>query len=138
MKPQMIDKRAQSDADLIDAILDLAHDLGKHIRLPVSMLPEDAPQPELREAVLRAIGRTRSAPGGTLSARSLWEAFAAEAGPAVSGRPAFEPLRAAVERALAWEGRAEAGEALDRRALDADLSAVGARIRALLDEVGHG
>ena len=133
----MIEKASQSAEDLIDAILDLEHDLGKHIRLPVALLPEDAGDSELRETVLRAIGRTRSGPRGTCSARALWEAFAGEVGGALASHPAFEALRGAVERAIAWERRAAEGEILDRRALEADLAAVGERIRALRKGVAH-
>lgn len=134
----MIDKADTADPGLVDAILDLAHDLGKHIRLPLAMLPADATEAELRETVLRAIGRTRTGPGGTLPARRIWERFLEEAGPALDGAPALDLLREALERALAWEGKAASGAALDRGAIDADLAAVGARIRTLLDEVGHG
>jgi hypothetical protein len=133
----MIEKASQSAEDLIDAILDLEHDLGKHIRLPVALLPENADDSDLRETVLRAIGRTRSGPRGMQSARALWEAFVDEAGAALSANPAFEALHGAVERAIAWEGRAAAGEKLNRCALEADLAAVGARIRALRDGVAH-
>ncbi len=138
MKTQMIDKNPAVDPDVIDAILDLKHDLGKHIRLPVSLLPEDASDAELRETVTRALTKTRSGPTGTRSARDIWEGFVAEAVGAVSSRKAFAPLLESVARALEWEGRAAAGEALDRRSLALELEAVGTRIQELLDEVSHG
>jgi hypothetical protein len=138
MKTQMIDKFPTASPEVIDAILDLKHDLGKHIRLPVAMLPVGASDAEIKEAVLRAIARTRSGPSGTRSARAIWSAFAAEVEEALAGRAELDRLREAVERALAWEGRASGEAALDRRALDSDLGAVSARIQELLDEVAHG
>jgi hypothetical protein len=138
MKMQMIDNAHNRNGEIVDAILELGHDLGKHILLPVAMLPEDASEAELREVALRALGRTRSGPTGIRSARSIWEAFETEAGETLGDRPTFARLGKAVGRALAWEGRATAGVALNRRDLTADLRAVGERIRELLDEVAHG
>ena len=48
------------DDDMLDALYDLKHDLGKYIRMPVAMLPADAPVQELREALHAAIFATRN------------------------------------------------------------------------------
>jgi len=127
------DKRAQSD--IVDAILDVKHDLGKYIRMPIAMLPDDATDSALKEALLQALQRTRTGPKGPRSARSIWEGFAAEVGTALGKEPAFGAAAEAVERALAWEARAAGTAPIERRSVEADFAAVGARIQELLNEV---
>lgn len=121
--------------DLLDALLDLDHDLGKHIRLPVSMLPADASQLELREALATALLRTRRGPRGTSGARGIWREFEREAGGALAGLEGAESLRAALEKALAWEDALKKDERIDRGALERDLAEVRERIRDLIEEV---
>jgi hypothetical protein len=134
----MIDNRKPSHTDIIDAVLDVKHDLGKYIRMPMVMLPEDAGEAEVRAAVLAALQRTRSGPRGDRSAREIWAGFRGEVAAVLEGGPAFDALALAVDRALAWEARAAGGAAIERGAVEADLAAVGARIQELLDEVSLG
>lgn len=127
----MVDNGQLSRDDLVDALLDLKHDLGKYIRLPVVMLPVDATAGELRGAVKEAIERTRKGPAGVRSARQIWQGFLDEAGDALADSPALGRLTAAVERALALSGEAQ----LERAAVEAELAAVGEGIRQLIEEV---
>jgi hypothetical protein len=134
---QMIDSVRLSRDDLLDALFDLKHDLGKYIRLPVAMLPADSTAADLRQALGRALLKTRQGPRGDRPAREIWTAFTEEVGRAVDERETAGQLRRAVERALGWE-RALADDddtPLDRAALEADLTAVSRCIQALIEEV---
>jgi hypothetical protein len=123
--------------ELLDVLADLQHDLGKYIRLPISMLPRDASPAELREALATALLRTRQSPRGTRSARAIWQEFETEAGADARAYPSYTALEAAVERALAWEMTAAREAAvIDRAALESDLAAVSSAIRKLIEEVG--
>jgi len=93
--------------DLIDLLMDLEHDLGKHLWLPLGMLAEDAGQTEVRAAVRQALLNTRIGPGGTRGAAGIWQDFLDEMGTAISELENFEDLEAAVEQALSWEERLE-------------------------------
>ena len=134
----MIDNVKPGRTEIVDAILDVKHDLGKYIRMPIAMLPDDAPDGALKEAILQALQRTRTGPKGPRSARSIWEGFEAEVGGALRGEPGFAALAASVARALAWEERAAAAEPVERSRVTQDFAAVGARIQELLDEVSRG
>jgi hypothetical protein len=131
----MIDNGKKSQTDIVDAILDVKHDLGKYIRMPIAMLPVDAPDDAVRHATIQALRRTRVGPSGVRSARSIWGDFAAEVTPSLGGEQAFVALSEAVARALAWEARAAGDAPMDRGSLEADFAAVGARIQELLNEV---
>ena len=122
-----------SSGERVDVLLDLQHDLGKYLRLPLAMLPADADDDALREAARVALLRTRRGPDETVPAATLWAHFIAEAGDP-AGTPAGDALIEAVERALAWAPRLEQPAPLDKGALLRDLSAVTAAIRALLHE----
>jgi hypothetical protein len=133
----MIDNGKPSQTEIVDAILDVKHDLGKYIRMPIAMLPADAPDAALEAALLQALQRTRTGPKGSRSARSIWNAFSAEVAKALEDEPAFAALGEVVARALSWEDRAAAGAPLDRGGVEADFAAVGERIQDLLDEVSR-
>jgi len=126
-----------ADASL-DLLLDLKHDLGKYLVLPLALLPKDAAPSAVREALSRALRETRKGPGGAQSARELWRGFESELTAAVADSPALAALRAAVDRALAWERALDGAEPLDRGAAERDLRAVQGAISALIDEVQHG
>jgi len=131
----MIDNGKRSQTEIVDAILDVKHDLGKYIRMPIAMLPEDATDTAVREALLQALRRTRVGPRGVRSARSIWDDFEAEVAPSLGKEPTFVALADAVARALAWEERAVGAAPIDLRSLEAEFAAVGARIQELLNEV---
>jgi len=134
----MIDNVQKSQTEIVDAVLDVKHDLGKYIRMPMVMLPVDAPASAVRESLLQALQRTRVGPRGVRSARAIWDDFAAEVAPALGKAPAFVALAETVARALAWEERALGDAPIDRGSAEADFAAVGARIQELLDEVSSG
>jgi len=120
---------------LLDALYDLQHDLGKHLRMPLAFLPVDAPPDQVREALQRALSNTRSSSAGTLSAREIWRRFVDGLSAEERTVPPFNKLRQAVERALAWEERLQGARPLDRAAAQRDLDAVGGAIRAFIDTV---
>ncbi|MCA9539880.1 MAG: hypothetical protein KC620_13375 [Myxococcales bacterium] len=122
--------------DLQDALDDLQHDLGKYIRLPLTMLPADADADAVRAAATTALLRTRRGADGPVSAEQLWLRFCDEADGALDALQGWARLTAAVDRALAW--RAALDGRLDRAVLTADLSAVGDAIRALRAELDDG
>ena len=71
--------------DLEDLALDLQHDLGKYVRLPVAMLPKDCDDDALRAAVIVGVRHTRRSPRGVRSAEEIWKDAQAEAGSAMDG-----------------------------------------------------
>ena len=121
--------------DLLDALADLQHDLGKYIAMPLRMLPVEADEAAVRDALERALRRTRSGREGVQSARDLWTAFVAEI---PAGLPALADLEAAVARALAWDTALDDGAAIDRARLEADFEAVGAAARAAIGRLRDG
>jgi hypothetical protein len=127
-----------SDDALQETLIDLKHDLGKYLVLPLAMLPRDAAQADVRAALARALLQTRKDRAGTHTARSVWQRFEGELAPALSASPAYAALRAAVERALAWEPRLADEAALERTAIETDLRAVQHAIAALIAEVQDG
>lgn len=126
-----------ADATL-DLLLDLKHDLGKYLLLPIALLPREADGRALRAALERALRSTRSQGGVTRSAREIWLGFDAELAAALPAGGRLGELRAAVERALAWERALGEPGALDRAALERDFTAVQAAIAALIDEARGG
>ena len=116
--------------DLLDAVLDLQHDLGKYMRQPFAFLPRNARADEVREALRMALHETRKGGLGVRTAREVWMECVAGA-PRLREVPGFTEAEAAVERALAWEARLSQGEALPRAEIESDLSAVQAALSAL-------
>ncbi len=121
--------------DLIDAVVDLQHDLGKYLRLPISMLPVDATPEAVRAAASEALLQTRRGPSGVTPAAEIWAAFVEEVAGALDQRPEFRRLSCAVAQALAHTG---ATDSADPEELRADLGAVGPAIRALARGLSRG
>ena len=128
----------QMDDDAMDALMDLSHDLGKYLRLPLAMLPDGAGPAEVKGAVETALLRTRVGPTGIRAAREIWDGLRAEIAGPLAGSPGFQDLEDAVERALGWERTLDGGGEIDRAAVTADFEAVAERIRALIGEVTRG
>lgn len=127
----------KADATL-DLLLDLKHDLGKYMMLPIALLPGDADAPALREALDRALRKTRSTRGVMRSAREIWQGFHDELASVLAPESGLDDLRLAVERALEWEHALAAQGALDRAALERDFHAVQVAIAVLIDEARGG
>lgn len=113
----------------------MQHDLGKHLALPLLMLPSDADDDTVREAARTALWSTRRGPTGTVDAERMWSDFRAAIAGEAATLAGWPGLVSAIERALAWRGRLEDPKPLGRAALVADLSAVGDAIRALRAEM---
>jgi len=134
----MIESDQLSRDDVLDALLDLKHDLGKYLRMPLAMLPAEATESEVREALETALLKTRSGPKGVRTAEDLWSAFTEEVGSALDGYEATAGLREAVARALEWkDALARQDTVVDREQVQADMSAVGEAIQRTIEEV-HG
>lgn len=118
--------------ELLDELLDLQHDLGKYIQMPLSFLPQDASAAQLSTAVRKALFETRSGPDSVQSARSIWSAFESRFSAQLESYETFVHLRKVVERALAWES---ANGELNRDEVSADLAAISPAIRNVIDEV---
>ena len=122
--------------DLEDALDDLAHDLGKYIHLPLSLLPETASADEFHEAAELALMRTRRASTGDQSAHDLWTAFRQEVGNELMAYPGWVELEQAVAKALGWTERlGGAYRTEDRMNLIYDLRAVAPAIRVLRGQI---
>lgn len=130
---------SKDNVELLQELLaDLQHDLGKYLRMPLSFLPPDASYEDVHRALRKALLTTRETPAGVRSARSIWNAFCADARAALEHQPQFVELERAVARALLWEDAAQAAPApLPRPALEADLQAVSPAIRALQNALRH-
>jgi hypothetical protein len=122
-------------AQLADILDDMQHDLGKHLALPLLMLPSDADDDTVREAARTALWSTRRGPTGTVDAERMWNDFRATIAGDAATLGGWLGLVSAIERALAWRARLDDPRPLGRAALVADLSAVGDAIRALRAEV---
>jgi hypothetical protein len=127
----------KADATL-DLLLDLKHDLGKYLVLPIALLPEGADAAELRSALERALRQTRSSRGVTRSAREIWQSFDAELAEVLAPGSGLDDLRLAIERALEWEHALAVHDALDRSAIERDFAAVQSAIAVLIDEARGG
>ena len=124
---------------LEESLYDLKHDLGKYIRLPVSMLPKDALWTEVTAQVEQGVLRTRKGPTGTISAAELLEKFHIEWGAMLADRPAYAAVQEAV--AAACELPRHLGvpdERWTRDRVERILGAVSDTIQQLMDEVTHG
>jgi hypothetical protein len=126
------DANVVTHEDLEDAVDDLAHDLGKYIHLPITLLPTDVDDVTFREAAHKALHQTRRGPNGSQSAASLWAAFQEEAGNELSMLEGWSELAGAVAQALTWtEAVSDTTQELNREALLTDLRAVTPAIRKL-------
>lgn len=125
-------------AEIAEILDDMQHDLGKHLALPLRMLPPDADDDAVREAARTALWRTRRGPEGTADAESLWEDYRAELAGVLDGTAGWPALVTAVARVLSWRARLDDPKPLGRAALEADLGAVGDTLRALRAETEHG
>ena len=135
---QMIDTTNFAFDDLIDALMDLKHDLGKYIRIPFSMLSQTASAGEVESALETALRRTRSGPSGVRSAKEIWDAFAGEVGDVLKSKKEYGALAGAVEKALSHEAALGGSAPMpDRETLEADMAKVGKCIQELVEEVAR-
>jgi len=124
---------------LEECLFDLKHDLGKYVKLPLGMLPKDAPWDQVVAQVRLAVYETRKGPRGVISAADLFSAFADEWRATLSGTPSFQGLERAVHEACALPDRVAKGQgAISRDEAERMLGAVSVSIQALMDEVLHG
>jgi hypothetical protein len=124
---------------LEESLYDLKHDLGKYVRLPVSMLPKDASWDEVAAQTAQAVLRTRTGPSGTVSAVMLMERFHAEWGATLADQPAYREVQAAVASVCALPDQVQKPDPnLTREKVEAVLAEVSQTIQRLMDEVAHG
>lgn len=123
--------------ELLDILVELQHDLGKYLRVPLGFLPAGASDAEVRGALRRALLQTRTSGGHTVSARQLWERACEEGGTTLARAPGFAAVEQAVERALAWEAALQQEAPVDRQQAQADLSGVAEAIRNLVTDLQH-
>lgn len=130
---------AQIDDDLLDLLMDMKHDLGKYIVMPVAMLPATAPDADVRDALRRALRETRTGGDGPRSATELWDDFVGEGGDALRALDGFGVLEASVARAIHWDAAIDAQSPIDRDSLLGDLRAVGEALAAMIarSDGGH-
>jgi hypothetical protein len=112
----------------LELVLDLKHDLGKYMLLPLALLPKAADEAAVRAALARGLLRTRSrrtaAGEETQSAREIWQASLPELRAGALPQAALAQLERAMERALSWERVLQDGVAFDRVAVEGDLLSV--------------
>jgi hypothetical protein len=135
MMKSMTHIRGPNRDDLLDMLLDLKHDLGKYIALPLSLLKKDADPGEVRKALEVALRQTRKGPKGVKSARDIWNTFLDEAQIPLSGYRAFPPLKKSVMVALSWESVLKGKSIIPRESVERDLRAVKTAIQGLINEV---
>jgi len=133
----MIDSNHSSADDRLDLLLDLKHDLGKYLCLPLSMLAQDATEAEVRASLSRALFETRSGPRGTKSATAIWREFLVEADSELLAMRDFEGLKEAVEAALNLSALLEDGSRTTptRDGVLEVMQAVSTRIQMLIKEI---
>ncbi len=122
--------------DLLDALFDLKHDLGKYIQWPVGMLPDDASDADLRNALKSALFFTRKKGTEAVSAREIFAAFEKEWGEVAGEFRAYGDLKQAVEAALGLEALLEAkGTNIEKESCLKTLRRVGQEAAKLINEV---
>mgnify|MGYP003980109211 CR=1 FL=1 len=122
--------------DLLDALFDLQHDLGKYLCLPLAWLPADATPEEVRQAALKALLETRSGPTGNRSSNDLWQAFVEEVGGELKDTHKWPALTTAVIQALAWSETLQKADAPpNRHTITTDFTRVAHAIRDLIKEL---
>jgi hypothetical protein len=127
--------------DTLELLLDLKHDLGKYLLLPIALLPKNAGDAAVRDALTRALLQTRTRrvpadPSATphVGAAELWRSAQAELERSGCAREGLLRIDAAVQRALSWQDALASEAALDRSAVERDLGAVQRVIAELIDE----
>lgn len=123
------------DPVLRELLDDLRHDLAKYLRLPLRLLPHDADDELVREAVERALLRTQHTAAGTRSAREIYADRRSALMTATPDPARLRALDAAVQTALRWELVLVSGAPLDRASIDRDFDALTRLIDDWLDEV---
>jgi hypothetical protein len=132
----MIESAIANAEDTIDLLLDLKHDLGKYICMPLAMLPTDAAPEEIRRALRCALVETRKAGAGTRSAADIWQTFLVEAPQSLTEMPLFADLARCVNDALPLRVFAEGDAPLpDRQELLAVLQEIAVVIQKLIEEL---
>ncbi len=122
--------------ELLDALFDLKHDLGKYLFLPLGMLPREAPLTEVIAAARKGLLQTRIAGDLSRDVADLWREFTDAWADGLSRFDAFERLSRAVDGARAWQNRLTTeSPAFSRDELESDFKAVGQAIGALIEEV---
>lgn len=123
--------------ELTELLDDLQHDVGKHMVLPVAVLPVDASAAVIQAAMLRSLDRV-----------SIWRQFVARYGgdryptlassdnTLIGQHAGIVAITAAVDAACAWADRPDAQ--LRIAAVVADMQAVAAAIRAARSGVADG
>jgi hypothetical protein len=119
--------------ELVDILVDLKHDLGKYLRLPLALLPLQADQQQLRLALQTALFATRKDRESTRSARSIWDTFVAEVEPEWLLQDEAVHLRQCVEHALDWELRLQSNHEIERGLAQTDFDSVTNAIQHALD-----
>ncbi len=106
--------------DILAILDDLQHDLGKHLLLPLIVLPPDASDAQVQAAVTRALQATRIRQDQTQSAAHIWQQ-------AQAALPELPALHRAVLQALAWRDKVIVRE--DLAQVVSDFREVAAAIR---------
>jgi len=104
-----------SREELIERLDDLLHDLGKHLLLPVALLPATATADDLRAAIAAGLRQV-----------AAWHAFQAAGAAALANDTGFRRVQATVAAALVWADAVD----VDRAQVQADFAAVGQAVRA--------
>ena len=124
---------------LVETLDELKHDLGKYIKLPVAMLPKDAPKEALAEQIIIAVEETRRGPTGVLTAQMLYDRFSKEWGGILKGISSYERLKEALGRAYALVPIAKTSpNSLSRDDVEARLFVISELIAELMMEVDRG
>ncbi|MSQ82126.1 MAG: hypothetical protein EXR77_04300 [Myxococcales bacterium] len=123
--------------ELTELLDDLQHDVGKHMVLPVAVLPADSSAAVIQLAVLRSLDKV-----------SIWRQFvarhggdryptsASSDGTLIGQHAGIVTITSAVDTACAWADRS--GAELQIAAVVADMQAVAAAIRAARSGVADG
>jgi hypothetical protein len=135
----MLDMDTDTKEALSESLFDLKHDLGKYIRLPVSMLPKDASWDEVVIQAERGVLHTRKGPAGEIAAVALFENFASEWGERLAAVDEYWGVERAVSDAHALLDRIRRNEpGLSRGEVEQTLGAVSSAIQLLMEEVANG
>ncbi len=121
---------------LMDLIVTLQSDLGGSLKRHVSDLNKYSDQEDIREALHRALYETSARGDDVISAREVWNEFAAKTGPELADVADYKDLTKCVQEVLEYEGvLADPDISIDRQELKADFATVSDAIRDLVIEL---
>lgn len=135
---QLVELNQLNQDDVVDALMDLKHDLGKYLLIPFSMLSDFPTKQDVHEAIRNALFATRKKGDQFIPAVDLWNGFLDEVGAFVQKLNGFHRLDAAVKKVLGLKTLLDSDGFMDKGTLVEIAEQVSHCIWALVQEIEDG